>query len=127
MLKEFINVRQIEGESKKRWFEDDFFDLIVWLTKNEKIIGFQLCYDKNINEKTLTWKINSGFTHRRIDTGEYGGLRYKETPVLVKDRFFNKRKIADIFLKESTEIDQKIAKFVYQKIKEYKSIGILNH
>ena len=30
MLTEIQNARQIAGEGVRRWFTDDYFDLIVW-------------------------------------------------------------------------------------------------
>jgi len=31
MLEESEYVRQVKGEPKRRWFSDDYFDLIVWV------------------------------------------------------------------------------------------------
>ena len=42
MLKEYTHVRQIQGESKRRWFSDRYFDLIVWFGEQDEIVGFQL-------------------------------------------------------------------------------------
>lgn len=42
MLREKEYVRQIKGEPRRRWFYDDFFDLIVWYGTDDSIIGFQL-------------------------------------------------------------------------------------
>ena len=105
MLKECINIRQIKGERKRRWFSNDYFDLIVWFDEglfyeDEKIFG----------------------SHNRISSGEYGGLRMKESPILVQDGFFQKREIAARFLKESAELDPRIRIFILRKIKEYKWI-----
>jgi len=45
MLKE-LNVAQKEEDIFRRWFKDDYFDLIVWYNRNDySIRGFQLCYD----------------------------------------------------------------------------------
>ena len=118
MLKEIINVRQIEGEHKRRWFQDDFFDLIVWFTEDEEISGFQLCYNIPSSEKALTWTNLSGFTHLGVDTGDYSPVR-NDTPILVPDGFFDKVGIDRRFLKDSAEIDPKISTFVHQKIEEY--------
>jgi hypothetical protein len=117
MLKEYTNVQQINGEPKRRWFENDYFDLIVWYADDDEIFGFQLCYDKDTIEKALTWKKSTGYTHRRIDTGEYSAMQYPASPTLEKDGLFRKRKIADRFLKESAEIDPRIRMFVLKKIK----------
>ena len=46
MLTEATNVEQIEGEPRRRWFQDVEWDLFVWEDNPGNIVGFQLCYDK---------------------------------------------------------------------------------
>ncbi len=60
MLRELADVRQIPGEPRRRWFADDYFDLIVWFDKRGQIIGFQLCYDLPRDEHALTWHEEHG-------------------------------------------------------------------
>jgi hypothetical protein len=57
------------GEPHRRWFRDDFFDLVVWYESDE-ILGFQLCYDRLGREHAITWFPDRGFSHDRIDTGD---------------------------------------------------------
>jgi hypothetical protein len=73
MLSEIRNARQVEGEGFRRWFTDDYFDLIVWYGNDRRLIGFQLCYDKQERERALTWTLEHGFQHNRIDSGEVPG------------------------------------------------------
>ena len=73
MLSEIRNARQVEGEGFRRWFTDDYFDLIVWYGNDRRLIGFQLCYDKQERERALTWTLEHGFQHNRIDSGELSG------------------------------------------------------
>ncbi|MBN1524413.1 MAG: hypothetical protein JW904_08025 [Spirochaetales bacterium] len=115
MLKEFLAVRQVEGEGTRRWFFDEFFDLIVWYKNNKTISGFQLCYDKQHNERALTWYADSGYTHDRIDPGETPG-EPKRTPILVQDGLFDNITIAGRFKQESAGIAPEISKFVYEKL-----------
>ena len=61
MLTESRRVRQIKNEPRRRWFSDDYFDLIVWLGNGHEIIGFQLCYDKFGIERALSWKKGEGY------------------------------------------------------------------
>ena len=77
MLTEFVNVRQVPGEPKRRWFSDDNFELIVWMNEDGKIIGFQLDYDKDKNMRALTWKDPSSYFHHRVDDGEDHPLKPK--------------------------------------------------
>lgn len=119
MLRETRSVRQIPGESPRRWFSDDFFDLIVWYSPRSDIEGFQLCYQKGRDEKALTWFKDAGFSHNRIDNGEGRPGHHKMTPILTPDGLFDKDSILGLFKKESTEIDFTIASFVCEKMMEY--------
>lgn len=67
-MNEYINVRQIPGEPKRRWFYSKDFDLIVWLSDDQDITGFELCYDKDCNAYSIEWKIPGGFNPRKVYT-----------------------------------------------------------
>lgn len=119
MLRETKNIRQFPGESIRRWFSDNFFDLIVWYSPRKTIKGFQLCYQKGLDEKALTWFKGAGFSHSRIDNGEDRPGRHKMTPILTPDGLFDREYIVGLFRKVSTGIDSTIASFVCEKIMEY--------
>lgn len=62
-LREISRVRQVPGESCRRWFSSDTLDLVVWLADGNDnasaagtVLGFQLCYDKLHAEHALTWR-----------------------------------------------------------------------
>ena len=116
MLYEATNVRQIAGEPRRRWFLDEDIDLIVWIGRFNHVVGFQLCYDKQGDERALTWRKDSGFIHQRVEAGKSGP---KPTPILVDSDEFDHLKIAQQFKERSAEIDHRIARFVYQKLLQY--------
>jgi hypothetical protein len=118
MLTEFKGVRQREEEGTRRWFFDDYFDLIVWYDNRRQIEGFQLCYEKNYSERALTWMRKNGFSHDAIDSGEEVP-GHKQTAILVADGVFDKESIARRFKAASKNIDRDIADFVYNKVLEY--------
>jgi len=118
MLFEIKNPRQIEGEGRRRWFADSYFDLIVWYGRAGDLEGFQLCYDKGRDERALTWREDQGYAHERVDDGEVTG-RAKMTPVLVPDGAFAHSAIAERFRTESAKIDPEIAGFVYDRLRGY--------
>lgn len=120
MLTEIRNPRQVEGEGVRRWFTDDYFDLIVWYDQQMALLGFQLCYDKLDRERALTWTREDGFHHNRIDAGEVPG-HAKMTPVIIADGAFSSGPVAERFLKESGRIDPAVARFVYEKVSAYPS------
>ena len=70
MLREIKKISQMSDEPRRRWFSDEYFDLIAWYSPDDEIIGFQLCYDKDNNERTLNWMNPSTWTHYRVDDGE---------------------------------------------------------
>jgi hypothetical protein len=119
MLREFANVRQIEGEHWRRWFADRYFDLIVWLAEDGEITGFQLCYDKEGDQRALTWNRPGGYAHTGIDDGENRPARFKQTPILVADGSFDHTAIAARFKRASLKIDPPLAKFVYARLLAY--------
>lgn len=68
----------------RRWFSDDYFDLIVWYDVQGEIAGMQLCYDKQGHERALTWTRDGGVKHERVDTGEPSPVK-NMAPILVPD------------------------------------------
>jgi len=121
MIQEVKPLRQVPGESYRRCFSDDFFDLFVWYSPLGTIMGFQLCYEKGPNEKALTYSLLEGFSHERVDDGEGIPYHYKMTPILIPDGSFNKRSVLRLFRKKSTGIDPAVVDFVCRKIALYPS------
>lgn len=118
MLTEIPNARQIVGEGRRRWFTDDYFDLIVWYGTEERPIGFQLCYDKSGRERALTWTRDHGFRHDRVDPGEIPG-HSKMTPIIVADGAFDQGMVARLFRRASPAIDEGVARFVAERLDAY--------
>ncbi len=116
MLAERRNVRQIPGEGFRRWFTDEYFDLIVWYDSERlRITGFQLCYDRLRNERALTWTERYGFSHTGIDDGQVPGS-HPASPVLTADGFFDGERVLDRFRSSCREIDPDVAEFVRERL-----------
>ena len=120
MLKETRQVAQVKGEPRRRWFDDDYFDLIVWFGPGDEILGFQLCYDRERKPRALTWTARHGYKHAGIDDGENGFGASKSSPVLVDDGLFDTAPIAKKFEAASGEVPRAIAAFVLEKMLAYK-------
>ncbi len=122
MLEEIHGARQIPKEGFRRWFTDEYFDLIVWYEDAKSPVtalkGFQLCYDKSGKERALTWTREHGFQHNRIDSGEVPG-HAKMSPVIIADGEFRADAIAELFRREAALIDQHLVRFVHAKVKAY--------
>lgn len=121
MLREIRNVRQVPGESRRRWFTSETMDLILWLDDSDGPTQLQLCYDKGHRraERALTWRQEAGYTHTAVDDGEAGNGRYKSTPILVADGAFNTERINHLFLKDSNHLPIEIVDFVTTIIQKY--------
>ncbi|OQY59729.1 MAG: hypothetical protein B6245_05140 [Desulfobacteraceae bacterium 4572_88] len=119
MLYEIQKIKQNDGEPRRRWFIDDYFDLIVWLSEADEIEGFQLCYDKTRNQHALTWSKSTGYMHNSVDSGEDKPGKPKGIPLLVADGDFQHEEIANRFRKESKKLEQRISDLVCEKIMQY--------
>ena len=119
MLYEIRYPRQIPGEPPCRWFMDDFFDLIVWLSASQAIRGFQLVYDKRRSPRALTWRQDVGYWHHKVDDGENRPGKPKASPILLPDGTFDPQGIGEAFAHASAHMDTTIAQFVRQKIVAY--------
>lgn len=76
LLREVLAVRQDAGDGRRRWFTSDTADLFVWYDADGAPTGFQFCYDKLTAEHALTWRTETGFTHQRVDSGDWtGGMK----------------------------------------------------
>ncbi|MCX7680184.1 MAG: hypothetical protein N2316_13350 [Spirochaetes bacterium] len=120
MLRE-VKVAQKEKNYRRRWFEDDFFELIVWYDSSDVIHGFQLCYAHSGVERALTWKSNTGFVHEKIDDSRVFG-HMPATPILVPDGIFPAEVIITEFTKRANQIDETIVQFVQEKLLEYQQL-----
>lgn len=115
-------VSQKEKNVFRRWFQDDYFDLIVWYDIDYKsILGFQLCYDKNYDEHAFTWNKLYGFQHHRIDNSRTL-YSYPATPILVSDGVFPFADLIKRFNISSENIDITIKNLVIEKLTEYSKV-----
>ncbi len=119
MLKEITNVRQVSEEPTRRWFADDYFDLIVWTDETGQICGFQLCYNKQKDQHALTWHRAIGYAHNRVDDGEGKPGKYKAAPILVEEGDFPRDEVMDRFRKGSLHLEEQIARLVCDKLQQY--------
>ena len=118
-MQECHGVRQIPGEPRRRWFSSPEFDLIVRLSGNRELIGFELCYDKPGNEHSLTWSKARGYCHMAVDDGEQRLGTYKQTPILIPDGVFDIRHIHSAFIEASRSLPGDVAEFVLRALEQH--------
>ena len=117
MLVEINQLSRNNNGCCRRWFTDQQMDLILWLDDHDNIHGFQLCYDKQHNERVLTWRAGEGYQHNGIDNGESSPLTFKQTPILQPDGALDAPTLADEFSRRAAEIDPSVVDFVMHRIR----------
>ena len=118
MLREIINTMQVRGEPRRRWFASESFDLMVWLSEIEEVIGFQLCYGKSKSEHAVTWRAEGdSLAHMVVDDGEAGGGgRYKSTPILTPCGEWDPEQLLREFLKVTDMLPEEIMDLVVRQL-----------
>lgn len=111
---------QVKGEPRRRWFDDEYFDLIIWFEPGDEVFGFQLCYDRERKPRALTWTRAHGYKHAGIDDGEHGFGAAKNSPVLVADGLFDAPSVSGRLAAAVGELPPDLAAFVLEKLKAFK-------
>lgn len=123
MLHEIKNVKQERGAGRRRWFESDGLDLVVWLQPDNTVTGFQLCYDFGHGEYALTWRAESGFAHSVVDEGESSPLK-NQTPVLEPDGDVPWRELVRQFDQRSATLEPRLRQLVHDKLSTPADTGV---
>lgn len=93
-------------------------DLIVWYDPIGEIDGFQLCYDKQHEEKALTWSSECGLLHDQVDDGENRPGRYKSAPILTRDGEIPFTHVLEAFQTLSEDLDPQVRQFVNARLEQ---------
>ena len=116
MLREIINIRQVEGEPKRRWFSDTELDLYIWYGDDDTVIQFQICYDKGPKEQALTWREGEGIVHQAVDDGEGGIYRMKSTPVITGASRYDAGRIAGLITRHGGKLEHDLYEFILSRL-----------
>lgn len=81
MFREIRSLRQEPGPGRRRWFEGDGLELVVWLGADDALAGCQLLYDRGDGPRAVTWRPAGGWSAATVDAGDDSPLR-NESPVL---------------------------------------------
>jgi hypothetical protein len=114
-LREILAVEQTDPALKRRWFENDFFDLFTWQDATGALTKFQLCYDVERNERALVWERSVGTYHDGVDHGD--GAR--QTPILVSDGKFDSGTVVPRFERDSASLPSELRDFILAKMREH--------
>ena len=118
MLREIKVASKQDGELTRRWYEDERTDLFVWFDSDDRIVRFQLAYDKPHAEKSIEWRTGRGFAHSRVDDGTTSS-HHPGSPILISGGAFAKARVVTDFRRRATDIDIKVSLFVLEKLEGY--------
>lgn len=121
MLSEFIGVRQEEVGLRRRWFEDDGMELVVWYDATGAVDGFQILYDRDDSEHALTWRTAGGFVHSRVDQGD--NLFSKRSPILVLNGAVPWARVHAEFTARSSALEPPLREFVLAQLNRSSARG----
>lgn len=120
MLYEIKHVRQIHNEARRRWFTSPELDLTVWYDRDNQLIGWQFCYDKNHAEHALSWYVDAGYQHTGVDDGERdGAMKSKATPMIGKNVVLDKPRVLALFVDNCQQLPLDIVQNIRRQIEEF--------
>lgn len=121
-LKENLDVRQKEEEGFRRWFVNDFFDIIFWYDKQGgELIGFQLCFTMGRGECAFTWEPGSTGSHFVSNSVIDPGVQFQATDVLRSRACVISDEIVSRLIEEAGELDKELLDLILEKLEAYNS------
>jgi hypothetical protein len=90
----------------------------VWVGDGRDVVGFQLCYEKSGDEHALTWLLDRGYSHSRVDAPEQK-LGRKSAAMLVPGGVQRTAVLLDRFEIASRSIDADVRSFVIEKLQAW--------
>ena len=117
---QIIPARQVPGEPLRRWFTGSDLELITWHDADDRLIGFQLCYDRQRSERALTWRADGGFLHDAVDSGE-SEPDANRTPILLSDGAFDAPRVSVIFQAASATLEPELRAEILARLATYTS------
>ncbi|WP_162932096.1 hypothetical protein [Solimonas sp. K1W22B-7] len=112
LLREVPRVRQVPGEAARRWFSSTTMDLIFWLDERGQPFGLQLCYDVGRRERAITWEVDRGFRHDRVESGDNVHASHSMAPILLPAGGFDRDKVLQGFERAAASLPVAVRDFV---------------
>jgi hypothetical protein len=118
MLREIRNVKEIPGQGVRRWFNDEHLDLFVWYDAGGRILGFQLCFDKDTrDERALTFTEDEGYSLDHVATE--ASVCDLGSPVMVRAGEFSCRQLIDQLGERGEMLERSLYDYLKKKLEEY--------
>ncbi len=120
MLREIRGVKQRDPQRVKRWFQDDYFDLFVWLDRTGEAVRFQLCYERDTRrERALEWQRGRGFQHLSVRQRYSGSPGRDHSGDMALDGVLPYVALQDRFAAAARSLQTELSGFIQDKLKEY--------
>jgi len=113
---EIKHLNQERGTGRRRWFESDGLDFVVWYGSSGQVTGFQLCYDFGQGEHALTWREGTGFVHSRIDAGDQSPLKNRSPTLELTSAVPPWSRLAEKFDVQSDSLEPELRRLVGRKL-----------
>jgi hypothetical protein len=117
-LREVSIVEQRDPALRRRWFENDYFDLFTWQDAAGAAVRFELYYDVERNERALVWSRSGGTYHDGVDHGDASG-GHPQTPILVAGGKFDSGTVVPRFERDSAPLPPELRDLILAKMREH--------
>jgi hypothetical protein len=107
-----------DGPRRKRWFRDASFDIYTWQNAQGAYETLQLCYNMDRDEHVLSWDVQSGYRHERVDAPEDKPGRAM-SPIFRADGVFPAALVLQRFAPAAQELPADVVQFIEKRIREY--------
>ncbi len=119
-LTENKTVRQRPEEGFRRWFLNEYFDLIVWYeSRGGQMTGFQLCYDRHHDERAFTWERGKQSSHFVSSGADERGRPWIATAILHGDAGPVPAEVIARLESENGEIEDPLFATVLERLSAY--------
>ena len=119
-IRENRSVRQRPDEGFRRWFLNDFFDLIVWYeSARSEMTGFQLCYSRHVDEKAFTWQRGKQSSHYVSAGSDERLTPWIATAILHGDAGAIPEAVLERLVAEQGDLDDELLQVVVERAREY--------
>lgn len=119
-LSENTTVRQRPEEGFRRWFLNEYFDLILWYeSRGGDLVGFQLCYDRHRDERAFTWETGKQSSHYVSSGADERGRPSIATAILHGDAGAVPEEVIDRLVSERGDLDGVLLETIVERIRAY--------
>lgn len=120
VLSENKSVRQRPEEGYRRWFLNEYFDVVVWYeSRGGQMYGFQLCYDRHHDERAFTWERGKQSSHYVSSGADERGRPWIATAILHGDAGPVPKDVVSRLVEERGELESALLETILERVGAY--------